>query len=91
MALLLTFLTLQLFDAGTTLVFLARGVAEGNPLIGAMLRLSPHPAFALVAVKAAAFALALLAWKGRRTALLRRANVFFAVCVVWNLAAIAAA
>jgi hypothetical protein len=88
MTLFLIFLTLQLFDAVTTLVFLGRGVAEGNPLIAAFFHTSGHPAITLVLVKTAACALALVAWKGRRTALLRRANVFFALCVVWNLAAI---
>ena len=91
MALFLIFLALQFCDAATTLVFLAHGVTEGNPLIGAMLRASAHPALALAAIKLAACALAILAWKSRRTALLRRANVFFALCVVWNLAAIATA
>ena len=87
MALFLIFLVLQFCDAATTLVFLARGVVEGNPLIGAMLRASAHPALALAAVKLGACALAMLAWKSGRMALLRRANVFFALCVVWNMVA----
>jgi hypothetical protein len=33
--------------------------------------------------------LAIIAWRSRRIALLRRANVFFALCVAWNLTAIA--
>jgi len=89
MALLLIFLALQLCDAGTTLVFLARGVTEGNPLIGALMHVS-DPAIALALTKAGACALALFAWRSNRTTLLRRANIFFALCVVWNLAAIAA-
>jgi hypothetical protein len=35
--------------------------------------------------------MALFAWKSRRFRLLRRANLFFAVCVGWNLLAIAKA
>jgi hypothetical protein len=31
------------------------------------------------------------AWNSRRTRLLRRANLFFAICVGWNLLAIARA
>jgi len=88
MAILLVFLALQLLDGATTLVFLGRGVAEGNPLIRVLLGASAHPALALALVKAAACALAWSAWKRRRIALLRRANVFFALCVVWNLTAI---
>jgi len=90
MHILLTFLVLQLCDAGTTLVFLTRGVAEGNPLIGWLMH-AANPAVALVVAKAAACGLALVAWRSRRTALLRRANLFFSVCVVWNLVAMATA
>jgi hypothetical protein len=88
MAILLIFLGLQLCDAATTLIFLARGVTEGNPLIGALLHVS-DPALALALVKLAACGLAIIAWRSRRIALLRRANVFFALCVAWNLTAIA--
>jgi hypothetical protein len=88
MAIFFLFLALQIFDAGTTLIFLGRGVSEGNPLIRALLDTSAHPALALALVKAAACALAWAAWKSRRIVLLRRANVFFALCVVWNAAAI---
>lgn len=91
MAIFLVFLALQLFDAATTVIFLGRGVAEGNPLIRLAMSVSANPALALAVVKAAACLLALLAWKSRRIALLRRANVFFALCVIWNLAAIATA
>jgi hypothetical protein len=88
MAIFFIFLALQVFDAATTLIFLARGVPEGNPLIGAMLHASAHPAMSLMVVKAAACCLAWFTWRSRRLTLLRRANVFFALCVVWNLTAI---
>ena len=88
---LFLFLLLQLSDAATTLVFLHRGAGEGNPLVGALLHASAHPAVGLALAKAAACALALAAWQTRRVTLLRRANVFFALCVMWNLAAIAVA
>ena len=91
MAILLLFLVLQLCDLGTTWCFLGRGVAEANPLVAAALRLTANPAVALALVKAAACALALFAWKTDRARLLRRANVFFALCVGWNLLALAAA
>ena len=89
MAILLVFLALQICDLATTLLFLQLGVAEGNPLMAALIRVSAQPAVALLLVKAAACGLAVYAWRSRRTRLLRRANLFFAVCVGWNLLAIA--
>ncbi len=91
MAILIVFLALQLGDLATTLVFLRHGVLEANPLVAALMHLSATPAIAVLAVKVAACALALYAWNSRRTRLLRRANLFFAVCVGWNLLVIARA
>jgi hypothetical protein len=87
---LFAFIALQLGDLATTLLFLHHGVAEGNPLIAAALRLSSHPALPLAAVKVAGCALALYCWHTGRRALLRRINLFFAACVVWNIAAFTA-
>ena len=90
MAILFVFLALQFCDLATTLVFLQHGVAEGNPLMAALIRVSAHPAVALLLVKAAACGLAVYAWRSGRIRLLRRrANLFFALCVAWNLLAIA--
>jgi Domain of unknown function (DUF5658) len=91
MAILLVFLALQFCDLATTLVFLRHGVGEANPLVAALIRVTAQPAVALLLVKAAACGLGLYAWKSRRTRLLRRANLFFALCVGWNLLAIASA
>jgi hypothetical protein len=91
MASLLVFLALQVCDLATTLVFLHHGVAEANPVVAALIRVSAQPAVALLLVKAAACGLAVCAWRGRRTRLLRCANLFFAVCVGWNLLALARA
>jgi hypothetical protein len=91
MAILLVFVTLQFCDLATTLVFLRHGVGEGNPLVAALMQLSAQPAVAVLLVKAAACGLAIYAWRSQRTRLLRRANLFFALCVGWNLLAIAAA
>jgi hypothetical protein len=91
MTILLVFLALQFCDLATTLVFLQHGVGEANPLVGALMRVSAQPAVAVLLVKAAACGLAVYGWRSRRTRLLRRANVFFAVCVGWNLLAIASA
>jgi hypothetical protein len=91
MAILLVFLAFQVCDLATTLVFLHHGVAEGNPLVAALIRVSAQPAVAVLLVKAAACGLAVYAWRGRRIRLLRLANLFFAVCVGWNLLALARA
>lgn len=86
---LLLFFLLQLGDAATTLAFLHRGISEANPLVAALLRMPASPAVTLVAVKVLGCGLAAFAWKSGRRPLLRRVNVFFALCVVWNLAALA--
>ena len=89
MATLLVFAALQLADFATTLWFLQHGVAEANPLVTALIRVLGPPALALLLLKAAACAMAVNAWRSRRTRLLRGANLFFALCVGWNLLAIA--
>lgn len=91
MSILLIFLALQFCDLATTLVFLHHGVGEGNPLVAALLRISAQPAVAVLLVKVIGCGLAAYAWHSQRTRLLRRANLFFAVCVCWNLLAIARA
>ncbi len=88
---LLVSLVLQFCDLATTLVFLRHGVGEANPLVGALIRVSGQPAVAVLLVKAAGCALVAYAWRSRRIRLLKRANLFFALCVMWNLLAIAGA
>ena len=89
MVILLIFFALQCCDMATTLVFLRHGVSEANPLVGAALRMSSHPAVGLAVVKLLGCGLGIVAWRGNRLRLLRRVNLLFAVCVAWNLAAIA--
>jgi len=91
MAILFLFLGLQCCDVATTLAFLKHGVAEGNPLIAALMVVVVSPAVALAVIKACGCALGVYAWKSNRTRLLRRANLFFAACVAWNLVALAKA
>jgi Domain of unknown function (DUF5658) len=88
MAILFLFFGLQLCDVATTLAFLRHGVAEGNPLIGALMMVVVSPAAALALVKLGGCALGVYAWKSQRMRLLRRANLFFAACVAWNLVAL---
>jgi hypothetical protein len=87
----LVFLMLQVCDAVTTLEFLRHGVAEANPLVRLALGIAGTPVLALLAVKTAGCAVAWFAWRASRLRLLRRANVFFAACVAWNLLVIARA
>ena len=91
MALFCWFLALQALDAFTTVLFLRGGIAEANPLIRFFLQAFSSPALALAIPKLAAVALAAGAWRGGRLRLLRRVNVFFLLCVAWNLAALATA
>jgi len=90
MSTLLIFVVLQMADLATTLAFLDRGIAEANPLVSTLIRALGQPLLAVLLVKAAGCALALYAWHSRRTPLLRRANILFALCVGWNLLALAA-
>ncbi len=64
------------------------GVEEGNPLIRWALASCSRPELALAAPKVLAIALGICAWRRRRMGLLRKMNVLFALCLVWNLAAI---
>jgi hypothetical protein len=91
MASLLLFLALQFCDLMTTLVFLHRGVAEANPLITALVHVSAQSGVALLLIKMAGCGLGFYAWKSSRIRLLRCANVFYALCVAWNLLVIAIA
>jgi hypothetical protein len=84
---LLVFIGLQAMDLLTTLLFLHHGVAEGNPMIRAALAGSSQPGLMLALAKGFAIALATVAWLSGRTALLRKVNLVFTLCVVWNLVA----
>jgi uncharacterized protein DUF5658 len=86
---LLQFVLLQLLDSATTLLFLHRGVHEANPLIRAAMDAAGQPALALALPKLLAVGIAFYAWRSGRQRVLRRINVVFALCVAWNLVAIA--
>ena len=91
MAIFLVFLALQAADFTTTMLFLRHGVVEANPLVAALIRASGQPVLALLALKAVACGMAAYACRSRRTRLLRHVNLFFALCVGWNLLALARA
>jgi hypothetical protein len=81
---------LQVLDFLTTIAFLLNGVREGNPVVRAVLRLSPDPVLGLVAIKVAAVLLGLFCWRMGRGRVLLRINFFFAALVAWNLVALIA-
>ncbi|MEO8369848.1 MAG: DUF5658 family protein [Candidatus Solibacter sp.] len=89
MSTLLIFAALQAADLVTTLAFLKAGVAEANPLVMALIHALGQPAPAVLLVKVAGCLMAYYAWRTQRFRLLRRANVFFALCAAWNLLAMA--
>lgn len=86
--LLLQFSYLQALDFLTTIAFMLHGVHEGNPLVRLAMSISANPVSALLFVKVAAMVLGLYCWRVRRTRVLMRMNVLFAIVVAWNLVAL---
>lgn len=86
--LLLQFLCLQLLDLATTLAFPAAGLKEANPLIHWLAGCTGSMLGGLLVIKGGGAALALYCWRANYTRVLRRANVFYAAVVAWNLFAI---
>jgi hypothetical protein len=82
---LLQFIYLQALDLLSTVAFLMSGVAEANPLIRFAMRTAGDPLVGLISIKATAFILAMTCLALGKVKLLQKANVFFALLVVWNL------
>jgi hypothetical protein len=87
-SLLAVFSYLHFLDLLTTLAFLSLGVQEANPLVNLALKYSSHPLYALLSVKAVAILIGVYCWRVGRHAVLTKANLLFAVLVVWNLVAV---
>jgi hypothetical protein len=85
------FIVLQCLDVFTTLVFLSRGVPEGNPLVSWALAHAHAPWLGLVATKLVAAFIGQYCYRSGRMTLLRRANAGYSLVVGWNLFAIGAA
>ena len=79
------FVYLQILDLMTTVAFLAHGFMEGNPFVRFLMESTSHPVAGLVMAKCLGIVLGFYAWRTGRHAALRKANVFFAVLVIWNL------
>lgn len=87
-SLLTQFAYLQLLDLLTTLVVLASGVGEANPIIRFLVAVAGSALGGLLAAKLVALGLALHCWRGGRLRLLGRVNWFYAGLVAWNVIAL---
>lgn len=85
------FLALQLLDAVTTLIFLSRGVREGNPVVSGMMPFVHAQWIGLAAAKLLAMLIGFYCYRHGKFAALRMANFGYAGIVAWNLLTIAAA
>jgi hypothetical protein len=81
---------LQCLDVLTTLIFLSKGVNEGNPLINWVLPLTHAPWIGLLAAKLTATLLGVYCYRSGRITTLRLANAGYFLIVGWNLVTIAA-
>jgi len=85
------FLTLQCLDVLTTLVFLRKGMAEGNPLVHWALAFGAAPWVGLILTKTLAALIGHYCYRSGRMTLLRQANTGYSLVVAWNLIGIGAA
>jgi hypothetical protein len=85
------FFVLQCLDVITTLIFLSKGIAEGNPLIGLALSSARVPWLGLVVSKLIAVLIGHYCYRTGRFTLLRRVNTAYSLVVGWNLVGIVAA
>ena len=85
------FLALQCLDVLTTLIFLSKGVREGNPLYSLALPYVHAQWIGLIAVKLLAMFIGYWCYRTGKIGTLRLANIGYSAIVVWNLLTIAAA
>lgn len=80
------FVYLQFLDLMTTVAFLVSGaMVEGNPFVRFLMASTSHPFAGLLLAKCLAIVFGTYAWRTGRHAVLRKANVFFALIVAWNI------
>jgi hypothetical protein len=84
------FILLQCLDVLTTVMFLGKGVAEGNPVMAWSMSIAHGPWVGLILAKLAAALIGQYCYRTGRMPLLRRANAGYSLVVGWNLIAIAA-
>jgi len=85
------FIVLQCMDTLTTLAFLNKGLAEGNPLVSWILSGHYGPLTGLIVTKLIAAVIGWYCYNNGRMRLLRRANAGYSLVVAWNLVGIGAA
>ena len=85
------FAGLQCLDVLTTLVFLSKGVGEGNALVAWMLPHVQTPLVCLALAKVPAMTIGLYWYRRGRVNVMQLANLGYAAVVLWNVAVIVAA
>lgn len=85
------FVVLQCLDVLTTLLFLSKGIQEGNPLLSWALPFAHAPWMGLVAAKLLATFIGFYFYYQGKFAALRLANMGYSLIVGWNLLTIAMA
>jgi hypothetical protein len=81
----LVFGYMQALDMLSTLAFLLGGVEEANPFVRGAIAALGNPLLGLALIKLLGLALGLYCWRSGRLILLGKANIFFALLVVYNL------
>lgn len=87
---LAVFILLQCLDLLTTLVFLSKGLTEGNPIVHWALSLTGVPWIGMIVTKLIAGLIGQYCYTRRRVNLLRLANMGYSLVVGWNLIGITA-
>jgi hypothetical protein len=85
------FAALQCLDVLTTLIFLSRGIGEGNALVAWMLPHVQAPLICLALAKVPAMTIGCYWYRRGRVNVMQLANLGYAAVVLWNVAAIATA
>src|SRR3569833_1929534 len=85
------FAGLHCLDFLTTLLFLSRGIGEGNALVAWMLPHVQAPLICLAVAKIPAMPIALYWYLRGRVNVMQLANLGYAAGVLWNVASIASA
>jgi hypothetical protein len=82
------FVFLQFLDGLTTLIFLRKGIVEGNPLVSWSMAAIHVPWAGLIAVKMMAVMIGFYCCRTGRIGFLHRANLGYSAIVAWNLFAL---
>jgi hypothetical protein len=85
------FAALQCLDVLTTLIFLSKGIGEGNALVAWMLPHVQAPLICLALAKLPAMTIGYYWYHRGRVNVMQLANAGYAAVVLWNVMAIATA